>query len=180
MRIYLPKTLSAVDLDYGPFFFLAGPVRGGGDWQHKFCNLLRGYIPNFTAALPCRYPEDHPLMPFSIHGHMGLFDHQTLWERHYLEIAAEKGCIVFWLPEESKTDPRNDGDPYGRDSYGEIGEWRGRLMHDHTLRIVIGAELGFPGLKQIRLNQCAATDTQFPIYGTIEETVCAALLKTKR
>lgn len=180
MRIYLPKTLSVVDFDYGPFFFLAGPVRGGGDWQHKFCSMLRGYIPNFTAALPCRYNEDHPLMPHSIHGHMGEFDHQTFWERHYLEIAAEKGCLVFWLPEESRVHPRGADGPYGRDSYGEIGEWRGRLMHDSSLRIVMGAEPGFPGLKQIRLNQCRATDSQFPIYGTIEETVCAALAKAKQ
>lgn len=179
MRILLPKTKSAVDFDYGPFFFLAGPVRGGDDWQQKFCNILRCYIPQFTAALPCRYGEDHPLMPHSIHGHMGEFVHQQYWERHYIEIAAEKGCLVFWLPEESKAHPRDNGEPYALETYGEIAEWRGHLMHDPTLRIVIGAEAGFPGLKQIRRNYCHALDTHFPIFGTMEETVCAALAKAK-
>ncbi|HXK38394.1 MAG TPA: hypothetical protein VJ579_04995 [Candidatus Paceibacterota bacterium] len=180
MRIYLPKRVSPVDFSYGPFFFLAGPVRGGDDWQQKFCTILRGYIPHFTAALPCRYPEDHPLLPHSIYGHMGEFEHQQYWERHYIEIAAEKGCLVFWLPEESKERPRGNGEPYALETYGEIAEWRGHLMHNPKLRIVIGAEAGFPGLKQITRNYCRGTNSNFPIYGTMEETVCAALLKAGR
>lgn len=180
MRIYLPKRLSAVDPTYGPFFFLAGPVRGGGDWQHRFCTLMRGYIPQFTAAIPCRYPEDHPLMQYSIYGQLGTFEHQTFWERHYLDIAAEKGCLVFWLPLESKEHPRGADGPYGRESYGELGEWRAHLMRNPKLRIVIGADPGFPGLKQIKLNMCRATDSHFPIYETLEETVCAALAKAKQ
>jgi hypothetical protein len=180
MRILLPKTLGAIDFNYGPFFFLAGPVRGGGDWQHEFCKLLRGYVPDFTAALPCRYPADHPLMPHALHGQQGEFAHQQYWERHHIGMAAENGSLVFWLPEESKEHPRDNGEPYALETYGEIAEWRGHLMHNPKLRIVIGAEPGFPGLKQITRNYCRALDMHFPIYGTMEETVSAALAKAKR
>lgn len=179
MKIALPKTLCDIDLSYGPLFFLAGPVRGGGNWQTKCCEEIRRHISNFYAALPCRYQENHPLIPFRMTGKEDHFDHQLTWERHYLDIAADTGCIIFWLPSESKVNPRIGGDPYAMDTRGELGEWRGRLMHDTKLRIVIGAESDFPGLSQIQRNFNFATKSDFPIYGTLAETVVAAITKVR-
>lgn len=180
MRILLPKLAVDVDFKYGPFFFLAGPVRGGGDWQHKFCQIMQGYIPHFTAALPCRYPSDHPLMQQRDWNHHGEYERQLLWERHYLKIAAQRGCLVFWLAKESASEPRGNGEPYAMETMGEIGEWRGRLLDHPGLRIVVGGEEGFPGLTQIHRNFCYALDAHFPLYGTIEETANAALAKVHR
>lgn len=177
MKIILPKTLPDIDPAYGPFFFIAGPVAGGDDWQAVCCEEIRKHIPNFYAALPCWYEETHPLMPFRVTGGEDYFDRQLTWERHYLEIAATTGCIIFWLPCESRTAPRNDGHPYAMDTRGELGEWRGRLMHNPNLRVVIGAESDFPGLSQIQRNFDFATGSHFPIYSTLTETVTAAIGK---
>ena len=177
MRIFLPKALVNIEPTYGPLFFLAGPVRGGGDWQKACCSKISDYIQNFCAALPCRYPPAHPLWDFTVSQSVSNFDHQLTWERHYLDLAGTGGCIIFWLPCESKENPRTGDEPYAMDTRGELGEWRGRLMSDPKLRVVIGAEPDFPGLSQIERNFSLATRSRFPIYGTLKETVEAALKK---
>jgi hypothetical protein len=104
-------------------------------------------------------------------GRQDFFERQTDWERHYLDMAADKwptGCIIFWLGDQRK--PRPDNLPYAMDTRGEIGEWRGRMMHNPALRVVMGAEEDFPGLRQIKRNfELALPD--FPIYDTMEEVV---------
>ena len=94
-------------------------------------------------------------------------------------MAAMVGCLIFWLPCESKIYPRTGGEPYAMDTRGELGEWRGRLMNDPDLRIVIGAEPGFPGLSQISRNFSLATKSDFPIYGSLAETIAAAIKMAK-
>lgn len=175
MKIVLPKTRCNLDLTYGPLFFLAGPVRGGDDWQTKCCEEIGKHLPRFYAAIPCMYPETHPLIPFRVTGKDHDFDRQLTWERHYLDIAATTGCIIFWLPCESKVNPKTGEYPYAMDTRGELGEWRGRLMFDSKLRVVIGAEPNFLGLSQIQRNFCLATKSDFLIYTTLAETVTAAI-----
>jgi hypothetical protein len=176
MKILLPKRLYRIDPMYGPVFFLAGPVRGGGDWQARACREIQARLPQFYAALPCRYEVDHDLVPYCEQKWTAEFPRQLSWEREYLEIAAKRGCIVFWLPCQSLADPRPTADgPYGQDTYGELGEWRGRMMHDPRIRLVVGAEPGFPGLSQIKRNFRQALGILFPIYETLAETVEAAL-----
>lgn len=179
MKIVLPKKMCELDPAYGPLFFLAGPVRGGDDWQNKCCGEIQKHLSSFYAALPCRYQENHPLIPFLMDGEEDYFERQLTWERHYLEIAATTGCLIFWLPSESKVNPRVGGDPYAMDTRGELGEWRGRLMHNPSLRVVIGAENDFPGLSQIQRNFSFGTKSYFPIYGTLTETVAAAIGKVR-
>lgn len=179
MKIVLPMTLYKIDPAYGPFFFLAGPVRGGDYWQTKCCEEIKKHIPNFYAALPCRYPENDPLLAFRVNGDENHFDRQLTWERHYLDIAASTGCLIFWLPRESKTNRRVDGYPYAMDTRGELGEWRGRLIYDPKIRIVIGADPCFPGINQIQRNFNFATKSEFPIYDTLEKTVAAAINKVQ-
>jgi hypothetical protein len=177
MRIILPKDFTSVDFSYGPLFFLAGPVRGADDWRKDCVGKISNYTQDFYAALPCRYGEGHPLLSFHRPTTKNHFGRQTLWERFYLESASKHGCIIFWLPCESKTNPRSDGNPYARDTYGELAEWRGQLMYNQRIRVVIGAERGFPGLSQIKCNFDAAIRINYPIYSTLEGTVDAAINK---
>lgn len=180
MKIILPKTLVEIDPKHGPLFFLAGPVRGGGDWQTKCCEVIRMHLANFYAVLPCRYPETHPLVPFRVAGREDFFDRQLTWERHYLDIAATTGCLIFWLPAESKINPRTGDDPYAMDTRGELGEWRGMLRNDPSLRVVVGAEPDFPGLSQIQRNFSFATNSNFPVFKTLKETVRTAVSKAAK
>lgn len=157
MRMLLPKeglvcTREMLSL---PLFFLAGPVLGGGDWQAKMARLLEKQFGPCIIVNPCRYTSDHPLYERKLNGLPDHYPNQTLWERHYMEQAAEKwpnGCLIFWLATESQESPRTDGKPYAMDTRGEIGEWRGRFMHNNRLRVVLGGDEHFPGLRTIERN----------------------------
>jgi hypothetical protein len=172
MRLILPKTQPALEGHKDlPMFFLAGPIRGGGDWHASMSRLLMGRFGRPIVVNPSRYDQNHPHAEYRMRGEENRFERQTDWERHYLEQAAEKwpaGCIIFWLAEQKE--PRQDGGPYARDTYGEIGEWRGRMMRAPHLRVVVGAEKEFPGLSQIKRNfELALPDLK--IYDTMEEVV---------
>lgn len=192
MQLLLPKTYVPVNEgDYAdiPFYFLAGPVRGGGDWQAEMIEILTALHDgeDFVVVNPCRYPSSHPLYMHRIEGDEDTFERQTDWERHYLGKIADpfftRGCVIFWLACESKDEPREEDGPYARETYGELGEWRGRLMHDRTLRVVIGAEEGFPGLSQIRRNYGQALDqpsAPFVLHSSMIETAQHAIQRAKR
>lgn len=180
MNVILPQTLVSTEVFDGNYlFFLAGPVQGGEDWQLRAYRLILNRIQNFHAIIPCRYKEPHPLVYRREGGIESHFVRQTTWERHYLNMASERGCILFWLPCESKSEPRKDGQPYARDTYGELGEWRGRKMYNPGIRLVVGAEKDFPGLSQITQNFREALGPMFRIHSTLEETVEAAIMLAK-
>ncbi len=192
IKLVLPKV--HIDTFGEPAFFLAGPIQGGGDWQKEAIRMLHQRRPDAFIFCPCRYKEGHELYGNSVArwmepspgGHYRLeptYENQTLWERHGMEATQEEGCIIFWLPAESVSDPRRDGSPYARDTYGELGEWRARIAFEHLqfarasripARVVIGAEPGFPGLKQIRANFKEMLPN-FVFQETLEATVDAAM-----
>lgn len=182
MQIVLPKTHVFPNREL-PFFFLAGPIRGGKDWQHRMTHLLWQKVGNdIVIANPSRYTCTHPLYQYRLEGDETFFKRQLPWERHYLAYAgkyAQRGAIVFWLGCESKTNPRTEDLPYARDTYGELGEWRGRMMHDPSLRVLIGAEPDFPGLDVI-LRCYESALGRFHISDSMEELVerAAEVVKT--
>lgn len=175
-----------------PPLFFAGPVRGGDDWQSIAFSRLRHLLPSFCAVIPIpddaerlgmlSYGKNHLLARHFIGLDHGDFDRQLNWERHFMRYAALHGCLIFWLPAESTTNPRPEG-YFGRDTMGELGEWRGRLFENsqrranvmHGYRVVIGGEPGFPGFDTIERNFKLALGNQFPIYPTLDETLEAAV-----
>lgn len=181
-------------------YFLAGPIRGADDWQAKAIKLIREKDPNCYIACPCRYGNGHPLYQYSmdyVSEDTILFHNQTTWERYYLKIAASRGAVIFWLPEESKTNPRKKEDgPYARDTYGELGRWsvisaRAKRppypAREETVNLVIGAEENFPGLSVIQKNFVGdhfddynEHSDRFPIYFSLEETISEAVKLGKK
>ena len=155
MQLILPKTHVFPNLSL-PFFFLGGPILGGWDWQQRMTYLLKAKVGDeIIVANPSRYLQGHPLHHLRVEGDETFFKRQLPWERHYMAFAAKyakRGAILFYLALEDDEQPRDDGDPYARDTYGELGEWRGRMMDDPSLRILIGADHDFPGLDVIRRN----------------------------
>lgn len=176
MKILLPKAVHLVPPTV-PLFFLAGPVRGGGDWQAECCVELHKRLPEFYVALPCRYNEHHPLTKHQpiAHGTVGTFDRQLDWETHYLEQASRSGGIIFWLPCEDKENPREGHEPYAMETRRELGEWMGRLIHEKSARVTVGAEAGFPGLSQIERNFRRVAGNGFTIHASLQQTVAAAV-----
>jgi hypothetical protein len=175
MEIIFPKVYCDLDPSL-PLFFLAGPVKGGADWQHNAVEQLGMLLKNFYVVIPCRYDKEHPLVKYKVDGKEDTTSSQLTWERHYMKYAATKnGCLIFWLPSEDRNYVRTVPEPYAMDTRGELGEWRGQMKHDKNLKVVIGAKEGFLGLSQIQRNFNEALCCDFTIYKTIEETVDAAV-----
>ena len=189
----LPKDICSLDEQHFPLFFLAGPLSGGEDWQSRMCEALLQFIPKgFTVAIPYglddRPPSlQPPFSPFTVLPPATRTERQLAWERHYLDVAAgashaqcsasapQPGCIVFWLPVESALFPKPASHgPYAQDTRGELGEWRGRLMHDRRLRVVVGGDERFPGFDTMERNFTHAVGGDFKVYRTIQETAAAA------
>lgn len=184
MILLVPKVSLSAHGDH-PLYFLAGPVRGAGNWQQKASRLIFRKRRRAIVVTPVRAGHNDldalrasGLLPDGLV--MDRFPNQTLWERHYLELAGDPkahaaGCIIFWLPEESTTEPHPGPEPYAMDSRGELGEWRGRMMGRPDLRIVIGAEPGFLGLRTIQRNFECALGKEITIHDSLAKTVQAAL-----
>ena len=192
MKIIMPWRRNVVPLNQS-FYFLAGPGQGGGDWQREACELIFKVDPESTIAVPHRYDDEHILARHfyedpSEDPSTDVYLGQTHWERYYLEMALihAKGVIIFWLPEQSRTNPRADGQPYAIQTYGELGELRGRTMEcDNTKqkRLVVGAMSGFPGLAHIQQNFNLAFKRShpngFPIFTTLDNTIRQGFLVTQ-
>jgi hypothetical protein len=187
-KVILPKRLAHPHSTPHPLFFLAGPVRGGGDWQWRCTLELERQLgeQDFSVAIPYHdLPNRQPSHPAMISlaepaaGGDAYFERQLNWEHHYLSMAAAGGCLVIWLQCQDMSDPRPEGSgPYAQDTYGELGEWRSELGHNPKLRVVVGAQNDFHGLSQIQRNFSRRVGYDFPIYSTLRETVAAAIKKT--
>ncbi len=184
MRLIIPNRFVDLEKKYptDPLFFIAGPIRGGGNHQDAIYRQLDAKVPDCIIVTPCRIQPDDPLYEYCLPAdEEDRFERQLDFERHYLERAAASGyegrrggAILFNLACESKTAPRDDGDPYARDTYGEVGEWRGALKYHKGLRVIIAAEEGFPGLSQIKRNFWHVMGPNYPIYRTVDELTDAA------
>lgn len=163
-----------------PLFFTAGPIKGGGDWQKKCCELFQQRLGDCTIAVPRRFESTHPMYQHLINGPTGDLDRQTVWEGHYLPRADSHGCVIFWLPEESTTEPRDDGSPYALDTYVAIGRWHGSLRGARPPNVVVGAEDNFPGLSLIRCIFEEVLGTNLVVHPTLEDVVDAAIEVSRR
>lgn len=152
--------------------FLAGPVLGGGDWQEEFFHILcsqtawtasfrEKMLPRLKVIIPCRWDKDHKFATnfpevFEISRTGDKFtDSQTVWEISHLKeiVCYENGFIVFGLFPESKDNPRSDGNPYARDTYGEIARYTSIANFKHsTGSILVGYDERFPGIDVIKRN----------------------------
>ncbi len=178
INLILPKT--RVDVRNKKVFFLAGPIRGGGNWQVQAIRMIAERLPDVFIACPCRWDYNHPLFKYAVADDPDVrepFPRQKIWERYYLNIASRQGCIIFWLPEESKTDPRPpETGPYGRDTYGEVGEWRAALKYrQEKVRMVFGGERGFSGLELILLDFQDLIGPGFVSYDTLKDAIVAGV-----
>lgn len=197
INLILPKNF--VDVNFANkqrLYFLAGPIRGAGDWQKKAIKMISDKDKNCYIVCPCRYDETHQLYKYSLAPKLGKknfekFPNQTMWERYYLELASYYGAIVIWLPLESKIEPRQVEDgPYARDTMGEIGRWSIRHScglglklkgkRQKKVNLVIGAQEDFPGLKVIIKNLDADHGKKFKINETLKDTINAAVSLAKK
>ncbi len=176
LNLILPKTFVDSASIVRPLFYLAGPVRGADNWQEQACGFLHYRLGDqCTVVTPNRWGPDHPLHLYRMKGDEHHFASQTDWERHYLNYASSNGCILCWLPCESKENPRTEDLPYARDTYGELGRWGERMRSRPAVGMVVGAEPDFPGLSVIAKNLAADVGDKIKIQPTLKLTVEAAI-----
>jgi len=165
-------------------YFLAGPIKGGGDWHSKAIYALSEEDPGCYICSPKSYTSDDPLFQHSLLSDNSFsFADQTSWERYYMELASHYGTIIFWLPGESVTNPREDGN-YARDTRGEIGRWSIRsafslnpIKAGAPVNIVVGGESNFSGIRVIEKNLKLDHGGFFPVYSSLKETIKNAVRK---
>lgn len=175
IRIVVPKRYVPV-MPGDIIFYLAGPVRGGGDWQRFFIEgFLKGterswthifrtkMFPRIKFIVPCRWGTDHPLSEYFVTQYESpstgdqVLDSQTAMERLYLRsviIQRNASKILFGLFPEDSNNPRpKDSGPYACDTYGELGRWTTIARYEgNSLCIQIACHPGFPGSRTIMRN----------------------------
>ena len=184
MTIYVPKRIVPLTPTVkSPLLFLAGPIRGGGDWQASMAETIIDHDPNTQITCPSRWNNSHRLVrhfhqPFSQAG-----NRQLEWERHYLHQAGlaqnVPGCVIFWLGLEDKERPHPGPEPYAMDTRREIGKFTAYAEMMPT-RVVVGGDKAFHGLDVILFEFRAAFRGTFPFYETMSEVVEAALTTARR
>lgn len=196
IKLLLPRTLIDFDEATDTVFFLAGPIKGAGDWQKEAIGMFQRYAVNLGnhsnvyVVCPSEYKSDHDFFSLKVIGiseesytekQKEITRSRTDWERHHLEIASRLGCIIFWLGKEDERNPRERKDgPYARDTYGELGEWRARMFYERKynntqINLVLGADPDFHGLAQIERNFKRMIGEHFQIDSTLDETIRRAI-----
>ncbi len=179
MPIYVPKKIVQISpTTDAPLFFLAGPIRGGGDWQSRMVEHILDRNQDAHIACPSRWNDEHRLAHHFYRPFSQAENRQLAWERHYLRQAgletAVPGCVIFWLECESATHPHPGPEPYAMDTRREIGKFTA-YMESMDVRMVIGGNPSFYGLDVILRELNGATEKQVVFSETMEEIVDQAL-----
>jgi hypothetical protein len=161
-----------------PLFFLAGPIRGGGDWQADMAERIILRSRHSTIACPARWSAEHRLAEHFHQPFSAAENRQLVWERYYLTLAGltpnVAGCVIFWLGLESKTQPHPGPEPYAMDTRREIGKFTG-LAERGEVRMVVGGHPGFYGLDVILYELRCALGASFRFHEDMDTLVDAAI-----
>lgn len=169
--VIIPKTYIEVER---PLIFLAGPIRGAPNWQDEAIELLLRKNPNIFIASPRRGIREN-IAPYIAQGKEDYFPRQRAWERHYLDITGynpkTNGCIMFWLPEETKHKCEKS---YGAMTRLELGETITRYKFDKRTRFCIGGDGKFSEISTIKYDLGLDAPDKI-ILDNLEETCIEAL-----
>ncbi len=184
MPIYLPKQIEPLTPTVdSPLFFLAGPIRGGGDWQSHMAVCILDREPSALIACPSRWGSNHRLAHHFYRPYSQANNRQLVWERHYLKQAGLEpnvpGCIIFWLGLESTRDPHPGPQPYAMDTRRELGKFTA-FAEMMNVRMVVGGNRGFHGLGVILFELSEAIGKTFPFHETMEDVVTHAVATAQR
>ena len=192
--IYLPKQISQRPANCQRLlFFLAGPIRGGGDWQASMAELLFKHDNDIDIACPCRWTKQHRLSGWFYAPFSQAENRQVVWERYHLHRASndiqKPGCTIYWLPLESVTDPHPGPEPYGMDTRRELGKLTAYLemirdfpwlRSQFSARFVIGGHCDFHGLSTILDELSIALGKEVPFYEDMETCVQHAFVAARQ
>lgn len=179
MTIFLPKKIVELEpTKSSPLFFLAGPIRGGGDWQAYVAESIIEVNSNALIACPSRWTKEHRLAKYFHKPFSQAENRQLVWERHYLKQAglqnAVPGCVVFCLPPESHVSPHPGPEPYAMDTRREIGKFTAYAELLPDVRMVISGSPGFHGLDVIMYELAQAFGRKLEFHLNMRSLIDAA------
>jgi len=184
MPIYIPKRIVPLTPTIvSPLFFLAGPIRGGGDWQSDMTEHIIIREPSAHIACPSRWNDEHRLARYFHQPFSQADNRQLVWERRYLNQSGlwpgVPGCVIFWLSKESTTHPHPGPEPYAMDTRRELGKFTA-YAEMRNVRMVIGGDRGFHGLDVILFELREAAGKLFQFYETMAEVTDHAILTARQ
>ena len=167
-KLILPNTyIEKID---DPLIYLAGPIMSAPDWQKEAIKILFSKEEDLTVVSP-RLGDLTPFTPCIQRGDENRFKGQREWEWHYMDLAAKKGCLLFWLPREES---HHCIKPYGEVTRLELGQWMTRYKFDNSLNMCFGGNWRFPGIHLISYD----LELHIPdvtVYETLSDTCDEAL-----
>jgi hypothetical protein len=171
-KLIIPK-MCAQDCET-PLIFLAGPIKEAPNWQDEAACFLLSQKRDLLVASPRSGVRDE-IAKYVLIGDETFFSRQREWERYYLDVASQRGAILFWLPGEVEHDCHKS---YGAMTRLELGQWMTNYKHDRNVRFCVGSDGKFSELNTIRYDlQMDAPDKD--IKKTLEATCREALRLAK-
>jgi len=144
----------------GNVVFLAGPIQGAEDW-HK---VAREYLMKNGEISVASPRGDYSARKFD-------YNVQVDWESFYLNRAAEKGVVLFWLAKEKEHTCKRS---YAQTTRFELAEWVTKHKFKKKINIALGIEPGFTGERYIR-KRVGEDCPEIKICSALEETCNSAL-----
>lgn len=132
-RVIIPKTYADIN---SPLIFLAGPIRGAPKWQDEAIKYIIKEDKEVVIASPTRTVEKD-IVQYLVSGKNDVEGRQRAWERHYLDVAAKNGVIMFWLPGEVN---HSCSKAYGAMTRKELGLVLGWYKFDKSIRFCVGTD----------------------------------------
>ncbi len=166
--LIIPNTY--VQIMDAPLIFLAGPIRGAPNWQDEAVTILNSQRRELYIASPRRGIRGS-IANYIMQGEEDYFPRQRTWEKHYLNIAARRGTIMFWLPGEEE---HRCEKVYGAMTRLELGQCMTEYRHDNSFKFCVGSDGKFPELDTIAYDLSLDAPDKV-IFGTLEETCAEAL-----
>ena len=186
MPIYVPKQIVPLTpTTESPLLFLAGPIRGGGDWQTQMAEEVLKQEPSALVACPCRWDANHQLANYFDKPFSDADNRQLVWEIQYLEQAGLElnvpGCVIFWLGQESVQSPHPGPESYAMDTRREIGMFTAYAdLMGPKVRVVVGGHPDFYGLDVILFWFRKVCGSEFQFHLTMPEIVADALQTARK
>jgi hypothetical protein len=151
MKVIQPFNLNINE----PTIFLAGPIQDAPEWHQEIIKLLNNKLSNKNVVVAS--PKILGEKPSE-----WTYIKQVNWESEYLNKAAKKGIILFWLPNSAT---QNLERSYAQTTRFELSEWFTKHKIDNSIKIVIGIEPGFHGERYIkyRINE----ESDIPLFDNI-------------
>ena len=157
-----------------PILFAAGPIRNAPEWHSEAIRIVRQRNQPIFLACPAHQIAKELLdLVETDRPEYEVFPRQRAWEQYYMYLAAQHGCIFFWLCIEAPVREFPDK-VYAHITMLELGKWIERKKVFPETRLVIGTDGKFPEWSTIEY-EIKTELPGLPIHYSLKETVDAAL-----